>query len=53
MLSLVRPMPSLGHPIPFSVERIAAQRLNLVFGMSKPAQKESATTERKFFSYRR
>jgi hypothetical protein len=25
--------------------------LNLVFGTSKPAQKESATTEQEFFSY--
>jgi hypothetical protein len=37
------------HPIPFSVERVVVQQLNLVFGTSKPAQKESAKTGRKFF----
>jgi hypothetical protein len=44
-------MLSPGHPTPFSVERVVARRLNLVFGTSKPAQKESATTERESFSY--
>ena len=51
MLSLCRPMPSHVRPIPFSVERVVAQWSNLVFGTSKPAQKESATIGRKFFSY--
>ena len=49
MLSLFRPMLSPGHPTPFSVERVVVQQLNLVFGTSKPAQKESAKTGRKFF----
>jgi len=51
MLFLFRPRLFPGHPTPFSVERVVARRLNLVFGTSKPAQKESATTGRKFFSY--
>ncbi len=49
MLSPFRPMLSPGHPTPFSVERVVVQQLNLVFGTSKPAQKESATTEQEFF----
>jgi hypothetical protein len=53
MLSLFRPMLSPGHPTPFSVERVVLQRLNLAFGTSKSAQKESATIEQKFFSYHR
>ena len=53
MLSLFRPMLSPGHPTPFSVERVVVRQLNLVFGTSKPAQKESATTGREFFSYHR
>jgi hypothetical protein len=51
MLSLFRPMLSPGHPTPFSVERVVVRQLNLVFGTSKSAQKESAKTGRKFFSY--
>jgi hypothetical protein len=42
-------MPSRARPIPFSVERVVAQRLNLVFGTSKSTLKESAPTEQKFF----
>jgi hypothetical protein len=42
-------MLSPGHPTPFSVERVVVQQLNLVFGTSNPAQKESAKTGRKFF----
>jgi hypothetical protein len=53
MLSLFRPMLSPGHPTPFSVEPAVVQQLNLVFGTSKPAQKESATIEQEFFSYHR
>jgi hypothetical protein len=53
MLSLFRPMLSPGHPTPFSVEPVVVQQLNLVFGTSKPAQKESATIEQVFFSYHR
>jgi hypothetical protein len=53
MLSLFRPMLAPGHPTPFSVERVVVRQLNLVFGTSKPAQKESATTEQEFFSYHR
>ena len=53
MLSLFHPMPSRARPIPFSVERVVAQRLNLVFGTSKSALKESAPTEQKFFLYER
>ena len=53
MLSLFRPMLSPGHPTPFSVERAVVQRLNLVFGTSKPAQKESETKGRESFSYHR
>jgi hypothetical protein len=53
MLSLFRPMPSRARPTPFFVEPVVAQRLNLVFGTSKPAQKASLTTEQKFFSYHR
>ena len=49
MLSPFRPMLSPWHPIPFSVERVVVQQLNLVFGTSKPAQKESAKTGRNFF----
>jgi hypothetical protein len=51
MLSLFRPMLSPGHPIPFSAEQVVVQQLNLVFGTSKPAQKESVTTGRNTFSY--
>jgi hypothetical protein len=51
MLSLFRPMLSPGHPTPFSVEPVVVQQSNLVFGTSKPAQKESGTTGREFFSY--
>jgi hypothetical protein len=50
MLSLFRPMLSPGHPIPFSVERVVVQQLNLVFGTSKQAQKESVRIEQEFFS---
>jgi hypothetical protein len=50
MLSLFRPMLSPGHPIPFSVERVVVQQLNLVFGTSKQAQKESGRIEQEFFS---
>ena len=53
MLSPFRPMLSLGRPAPFSVERVVVQRLNLVFGTRKSAQKESATTGQKLFSYQR
>jgi hypothetical protein len=53
MLALFRPMLSLGHPALFSVERAVVQRLNLAFGTSKPAQKESATTEQEFFHINR
>jgi hypothetical protein len=53
VLTLSRPTPSRGRPIPFSVERVVARRLNLVFGTSKPAPKESAPTEQMFFSYHR
>jgi hypothetical protein len=53
MLSLFRPMLSLGRPAPFSVERVVVQRLNLVFGKRKSAQKQSATTGQKLFSYQR
>jgi hypothetical protein len=53
MLSPFRPMLSPGHPTPFSVERVVVQQLNLVFGRSKPPQKESAKTGRKFLSYHR
>jgi hypothetical protein len=42
-------MLSPGHPTPFSVERVVVRHLNLVFNTSKPAQKESATTEQEFF----
>ena len=49
MLSLFHPMPYRARPIPFSVERVVAQRLNLVFGTSKSTLKESAPTEQKFF----
>jgi len=51
MLSPFRPTLFPGRPAPFSVERVVVQPLNLVFRTSKGAQKESATTERKFFSY--
>jgi hypothetical protein len=53
MLSLFRPMLSPGHPTPFSVQPAVVQQLNLVFGTSKPAQKESAKIEQEFFSYHR
>jgi len=53
MLSPFRPTLSPEHPTPFSVERVVVQQLNLVFGTSKPAQKESAKTGQKFFSYHR
>jgi len=53
MLSLFRPTLSPGRPTPFSAERVVVQQLNLVFGTSKPAQKESAKTGRKFFSFHR
>ena len=49
MLSLFHPMPTRALPIPFSVERVVAHRLNLVFGTSESALKESAPTEQKFF----
>ena len=49
MLSLFHPMPYRARPIPFSVERVVAQPLNLVFGTSKSTLKESAPTEQKFF----
>jgi hypothetical protein len=51
MLSLFRPMLSPGNPTPFSVEPAVVQQLNLVFGTSKPAQKESAKIEQEFFSH--
>ena len=51
MLSLSLPMPSPAHPTPFSFGRVVARQLNLAFGRSKPAQKESGTTKRKFSSY--
>ena len=41
------------HLTPFSVERVVVQQLNLVFGKSKPVQKESVTIEQEFFSYHR
>jgi hypothetical protein len=50
MLSLFRPMLFPEHPTPFSVERVVGRQLNLVFGTSKPRQKESATTKREVFS---
>lgn len=50
-LSLSRPMLSPERPTPFSVERVVVRRLNLVFGTSKPAQRESVTIEQEFFSY--
>jgi hypothetical protein len=53
MLSLFRPMLSPGHPTRLSAERVVVQQLNLVFGTSKPAQKESVTIEQKFFSFHR
>src|SRR5205823_14827012 len=53
MLSLFRPALSPGRPTLFSVERVVVRQLNLVFGTSKPAQKESATIEQAFFSYHR
>jgi hypothetical protein len=31
------------------VEQVVIQRLNLVFGTSKPVTKETVTTEQKFF----
>ena len=49
MLSPFRPMLSPAHPAPFSVGRVVVQQSNLVFRTSKPAQKESAKTGRKFF----
>ena len=52
MLSLFRPTLSPGRPTLFSVERVVVRQLNLVFGTIKPAQKESATLGREFFSYR-
>jgi hypothetical protein len=51
MISLFRPMLSRGRPAPFSAERVVVQGLNLVFGTRKSAQKESATTGQKLFSY--
>jgi hypothetical protein len=53
MLSLFRPMLFPGHPTPSSVERVVVQQLNLVFGTSKPAQKESVRIEQGIFSYHR
>ena len=53
MLSLFRPTLSPGRPTPFCVERVVVQQSNLVFRTSKPAQKESAKTGRKFFLYHR
>ncbi len=53
MLSLFRPTLSPGRPTLFFVERVVVRQLNLVFGTSKPAQKESATIEQAFFSYHR
>src|SRR4029453_3558402 len=53
MLSPFPPMLSPGHPTPFFVEGVVVQQFNLVFGRSKPAQKESAKTGRKFLSYHR
>ena len=53
MLSLFRPTLSPGRLTLFSVERVVIRQLNLVFGRSKPAQKESATIEQAFFSYHR
>jgi hypothetical protein len=44
-------MPSPGRPTRFSVEQVVAQQLNLVFGTSKPVQKESVTTQQKSLSY--
>src|SRR5439155_24463806 len=48
-LSLFQPMPFLFHltlsrvrPAPLSVEQVAVQRLNLVFGRSKSSQKRLA-----------
>jgi hypothetical protein len=46
-------MLSPGHPTPFSVEGVVVRHLNLVFGTSKPAQKDLAATEQEFFSYHR
>jgi hypothetical protein len=53
MLSLFRPTLSPGRLTLFSVERVVVRQLNLVFGKSKPTQKESATIEQAFFSYHR
>jgi hypothetical protein len=49
ILSPFRPMLSPERPTPLSVERVVVRRLNLVFGTSKPGQKESARTKREFF----
>jgi hypothetical protein len=50
-LSPVRPMPSPGHPIPFSARRVVVQQLHLVFGTNRSAQKQSVRIEQELFSY--
>ena len=59
-ISVVPPMLSLfvqcflpGIQFRFSLSELLFEQLNLVFGTSKPAQKESVTIEQEFFSYHR
>ena len=50
---LARPVPSRARPIPLSVEPAVVRQWYRAFGKSKPAQKESVTTQRRIFSYQR
>jgi len=50
-LSPVHPMPSPGHPIPFSARRVVVQQLHLVFGTNRSVQKQSVRIEQELFSY--